>query len=67
MAIQKRDNVLDPNQKARFSFTMKDGQVVVGEQTVAETGGVDTVRTKPDDKEARKNGGGASSKTKASE
>lgn len=68
MAIQKQDKVLDPNQKSRFSFTMKNGQVVIGEQTVGETGGVETVRSEPEEKEARKNGGGTSkSGTKASE
>lgn len=60
MPIVKEDNVLDPNQKARWGFSAgADGQIVVGPQTVEETGGVETIRTPADDKGAHNNGGGA--------
>lgn len=59
MAIKKEDNVLDPNDKARWGFSAgADGQIVVGSETVGETGGVETIRSEPKEEEAQKNGGG---------
>ncbi|ASN68632.1 hypothetical protein 3S11_11 [uncultured Caudovirales phage] len=64
MAIQKTDNVVDPNEKARWGFSAgADGQIQVGPETVGETGGVETIRSDVDDAEARNNGGGADEAT----
>ena len=59
MALAK-DNYIDPDDKARWGFGMKDGEVTVGPQTVGETGGVDHARVIPDDSGAHNNGGGDS-------
>ena len=68
MAIKKEDNVLDPNQKARWGFSAgSDGQIAVGPQTVEETGGVNTIRQDADDTEARKSGGGTKRTKKTEE
>jgi len=52
------DKHIDPNAKARWGFGVTEGAVTVGPETVGETGGVESVRTEPDAKAARKNGGG---------
>ncbi|WP_312272236.1 hypothetical protein [Pseudomonas sp.] len=68
MAIQKTDNVIDPNEKARWGFSAgADGQIQVGPETVGETGGVETIRSDVDDAEARNNGGGADEQSSADE
>ncbi|SER52481.1 MULTISPECIES: hypothetical protein [Pseudomonas] len=68
MAIQKTDNVIDPNEKARWGFSAgADGQIQVGPETVGETGGVETIRSDVDDAEARNNGGGADEQSGADE
>lgn len=53
-----KDNVIDPEQKARWGFAEKDGQITVGPQTVGETGGVDHARAPVDGKGAHGNGSG---------
>lgn len=55
----KDDKYMNPNNKARWSFsgTLKD--IKVGEKTVGETGGVEHVRSEPENEAARNNGGGA--------
>lgn len=58
MTIQE-DNKLDPNNKARWGFAGTEGKIIIGSQTVGETGGVDTARTPVDEKGGRGNGGGA--------
>lgn len=68
MAIRKDDNVIDPNQKARWGYSSgSDGQVEVAPQTVEETGGVNTIRSNVDDKGARNNGGGADTASSSDE
>lgn len=52
------NNYLDPNDKARWGFAMKGGQVRIGTETVGETGGVKTILTEPGDSAAEGNGGG---------
>lgn len=58
MTIEK-DNYVDPDKKARWGFAEKDGKIVVGPQTVGETGGVDHARVTPKDDGAHGNGSGA--------
>ncbi|MFI8394197.1 HeH/LEM domain-containing protein [Pseudomonas sp. NPDC078863] len=58
MTVQK-DNHIDPNIKARWGFGGTEGNITVGPETVGETGGVDTARTRSDESGARNNGGGA--------
>ena len=58
MTVQK-DNHIDPNIKARWGFGGTEGNITVGPETVGETGGVDTARTRSDENAARNNGGGA--------
>lgn len=53
------DKYMNPNDKARWSFSGKKDEIKIGEQTVGETGGVEHVRSEPDDDAARNNGGGA--------
>lgn len=57
MTIEK-DNYVDPDKKARWGFAEKDGKIVVGPQTVGETGGVDHARVNPKDDGAHGNGSG---------
>lgn len=57
-----KDNYIDPNVKARWGFGSASGQVTVGDKTVGETGGVDSVRTDATQDAARKNGSGAKAK-----
>lgn len=57
MTIEK-DNYVDPDKKARWGFAEKDGKIVVGPQTVGETGGVDHARVTPKDDGAHGNGSG---------
>ncbi|MDU5837156.1 MAG: hypothetical protein E6Z53_08830 [Pantoea sp.] len=57
MTIEK-DNYVDPDKKARWGFAEKDGEIVVGPQTVGETGGVDHARVTPKDDGAHGNGSG---------
>ena len=54
----ENDNYMNPNDKARWGFSGKAGKVTVGAKTVGETGGVDHVRTEPENEAARHNGGG---------
>ncbi|WP_049870497.1 hypothetical protein [Pseudomonas cremoricolorata] len=58
MALAK-DNYIDPESKARWGFGGTAGKIIVGPETVGETGGVDHVRTEPDNPGAHGNGGGA--------
>tara|TARA_R110000851_G_scaffold33896_4_gene90404 strand:+ start:9778 stop:9963 length:186 start_codon:yes stop_codon:yes gene_type:complete len=60
MAVEK-DNHIDPNLKARWGFGGTAKEIKVGVETAGETGGVETARTKPEEKAARKTGGGAKS------
>lgn len=64
MPVQK-DNHIDPNLKARWGFAGEEGDITVGPQTVGETGGVDTARTRSDESAARNNGGGAEPSSEA--
>ncbi|MHC8408297.1 hypothetical protein [Pseudomonas sp. TMB3-21] len=64
MPVQK-DNHIDPNLKARWGFAGEEGDITVGPQTVGETGGVDTTRTRSDESAARNNGGGAEPSSEA--
>ncbi|WP_418156846.1 hypothetical protein RA290_05805 [Pantoea agglomerans] len=57
MTVEK-DNYVDPDKKARWGFAEKDGEIVVGPQTVGETGGVDHSRVVPKDDGATGNGSG---------
>lgn len=57
MTIEK-DNYVDPDKKARWGFAEKNGAIVVGPQTVGETGGVDHARVTPNDDGAHGNGSG---------
>lgn len=57
MTIEK-DNYVNPDKKARWGFAEKDGKIVVGPQTVGETGGVDHARVTPKDDGAHGNGSG---------
>nr|WP_154927779.1 hypothetical protein [Pantoea agglomerans] len=57
MTIEK-DNYVDPDKKARWGFAEKDGKIVVGPQTVGETGGVDHARVTPKDDGTHGNGSG---------
>lgn len=52
------DKYMNPNNKARWSFGGSRDKITVGDQTVGETGGVDHVRTEPENEGARFNGGG---------
>lgn len=52
------DNHIDPESKARWGFGGSVGKITVGPQTVGETGGVESVRTDPDNSGAHNNGGG---------
>lgn len=52
------DNHIDPNNKARWGFGGSAGKITVGPQTVGETGGVESVRTEPDNSGAHNTGGG---------
>lgn len=57
MTVEK-DNYIDPEKKSRWGFAEKDGKVVVGPQTVGETGGVGYARVTPKDDGATGNGSG---------
>jgi len=57
MTVEK-DNYIDPEKKARWGFAEKDGKIVVGPQTVGETGGVDHARVIPSNDGAGGNGSG---------
>ncbi|MBD8260488.1 hypothetical protein [Pantoea agglomerans] len=57
MTVEK-DNYVDPDKKARWGFAEKDGKIVVGPQTVGETGGVDHARVTPKDDGVHGNGSG---------
>lgn len=57
MTIEK-DNYVDPDKKARWGFAEKNGSIVVGPQTVGETGGVDHAPVTPNDDGAHGNGSG---------
>jgi hypothetical protein len=57
MAIQK-DNHIDPELKARWSFGGTEGNITVGPETVGETGGVDHARTRIEESGGRNSGGG---------
>ena len=57
MTVEK-DNYIKPEKKARWGFAEKDGEIVVGPQTVGETGGVDHARVVPKDNGATGNGSG---------
>lgn len=52
------DNHIDPNNKARWGFGGSAGKITVGPQTVGETGGVESIRTEPDNSGAHNTGGG---------
>ena len=52
------DNYMNPNDKARWGYSGTK-EIKIGEQTVGETGGVEHVRSEPNDDAARNNGGGA--------
>ncbi len=54
----QNDNYMNPNEKRRWGFSGKAGKVTVGDKTVGETGGVEHVRTEPENEAARNNGGG---------
>ncbi|WP_343463480.1 hypothetical protein [Pantoea sp.] len=57
MTVEK-DNYVNPEKKARWGFAEKNGEIVVGPQTVGETGGVDHARVTPKDNGAHGNGSG---------
>lgn len=57
MTVEK-DNYVDPEKKARWGFAEKNGEIVVGPQTVGETGGVDHARVTPKDDGTHGNGSG---------
>lgn len=63
----QKDNFMNPNNKARWGFGGTAKKITVGNETVGETGGVDTVRTDPKDEGAVKNGGGTKGTGKKAE
>ncbi|WP_428945295.1 hypothetical protein ACQK5W_04235 [Pantoea sp. FN060301] len=57
MTVNK-DNYIDPDNKSRWGFSVENGQITVGPETVGETGGVEHARVIPKDNGAVNNGGG---------
>lgn len=55
----KDDKYMNPNDKARWGYSGTLNNIKVGEQTVGDTGGVEHVRSEPENDAARNNGGGA--------
>lgn len=63
----REDKYMNPNDKARWGYSGTKDEIKVGEETVGETGGVDHVRSEPEDEAARNNGGGVKAPKKTAD